>query len=354
MEKRSKGPILAALCIMFSVFFMISILLAYYNKQNPKDVLYPSGDLSDSIFESQNTNYMEKESLPTQVLMKNIPYSYDAPNVDAAVVDNGHIYKLSSGVYLYATEFPKSSAIEATIAHELGTALLMDLDESQSIMRIMLNENGFINGYDAKYLVDRLVVTNGEERVDCNLVGYELVVPNTTENVFLCVATVEPGSTQVFNNLKSMTQALLFTFRYSPDAQTALDKQKEAAAEAAAKEMRAAQEAQEKAEAVAEQEAAQEAKTKYMAANINKDYENLQLNIYWTNAASSPDITLYTPDKSASYRPAEAGRGEVIFRVGQAQKGTWIVEINGTDYGECSLEQTELAGNNENGEEDGI
>lgn len=339
---RAKKVLLAISSIMFILMLTVSIVLNYFNRLNPAEVVYPKSELTDSIFDSQNTEYVSDAELPNIQQFDDIAYLYDSPDVNVATIDDGKIYSLSNGSFIYVTSYSKSSSLEGVVAHELGQALLIDLDESQSLMRLLAQDEGFINGFSAKYVVDRLIVTNGKQRMDCNLVGYNLMVPNASKNVFICAAYPGQLDTSGFDALKRVCRKVLYTFRYSQERADSIEQRRSnearEAADEQAREANALKEQEEREAALK----ASEPDVKYLAATLSQDYANLQLTIYW-DGKDTPEVRIYNPDKTLSFSPSTTGDGEAVFRIGAAQKGTWIVEVTGSGYGECSMEQAELS-----------
>lgn len=336
--RRKKAVIFLSIALV--LFLTISFVLGYFNSIKPREVVYPEGHLSESIFESQNTDYVKNESLPNTKTFENIPYSYDVPNVDAANVDFGSIYKLSEEYYYYVTEYGKDKNPDAVIAHELGTVMNMNLDESQSILTHMHEEKGFINGYEAQYRIDSLAVTDGINASKSYLMGYCLVIPDTNENIFVGMVSNRADNYEQMNDLLS---ACIYTLQYSESKRNEL-------AEKAAIEAKKLEEQQEleEAERMANEQVKQELKaeeeevqdnTKNMAVQLDKSYDDLQLYIYWTNGTVVPNLTLHSPDNTLTYKPSYAKDGEAYFSVGQAESGTWVLDVVGKDYGEFSMKK---------------
>lgn len=356
--KNSTKIILAILVFFFLVLFIIVLALSKVEKQQPQEVIYPASSLTQSIFDSQNMVYQNVEELPKEMGFDTIPYTLHVADVPKATVGNGSIYRIDDMSYIYISTFDNTETTASNvIKSELSKALLIDAIDDSCVVQNMAQETGYINGFGAKYYVDVLTASNGFSNAKAYMVVYELFVPNEeyqTQSILICTAaTVE--STQAYEFCKSYCDAIISTCQFNEEKhyqiQDAIRAQQdrdmaedEAQNEQEVSYTNSYEEESEyddydpyEEESVDDTERDEEVeKFKEMAVSLNEDYDSLVLYFYWTNSAETLDLTLYTPDKSASYRPSSNSGGTAVFNLGKVSAGKWILDIVG-DYGECSM-----------------
>lgn len=346
-----KNKILVAVLSVFFILFMtISQVLAGLNVNKPEEKVLPASGLSDSIFESQNTSYVENPDLPQKLKFKTIPYTIDVPSVAGAVVDEGNIYKVSDSIYLYITEFnPLEKYLQNAVTAELGKALLMNYNNELTQMSSAAEEDGFINGYGAVYKILDMTVTDSTQLVPSTTIGYEISVPEYDNKIFVSVVSqtaIAETDNQTMANMKVLLDQLVMTLQYSEEVKAEIDgkaAEAEAAAEAAASEAAAeleyaGQSGSDIYDELTGGNTSESKEMKDMSLTIDKDYEDLVLHFYWENTTTAPDaLTIYNLNKTVSYEPTSIENGEATFRMGRINKGSMIIEITGTNYGQCSM-----------------
>ena len=319
------------ICIMLLVLLG---LLNYVEADVPEEIIYPKSGLSESLFVSQNMKYTPDEKLTKEHHFSLVPYMFDVPEVDAAKVDTGSLYGISDGLYLYATEYAKDKPIDIIMREQLSKVVLIDFDKNLSSIENLVLEKGYVNGFKAEYRIDCITTSNGEEYKNAYILGYNLLLEEFDYNMYVGIATLNE-STELYKLSKQWVDVILGTYQFDE----ALDeKMKRAEREALEKENKIKE--QEKEEVDKQQELIDKydtsSKFKEMLVPINEAYDSATLYFYWTNDKMPLDLTLYNPDKSASYKPTMNKDGEARFDIRKAEVGKWVLSISG-DYGECSM-----------------
>lgn len=226
----------AILGVLAVVFLGIYFFLSAVNKQIPRPVEYPKSGMSQSIFEAQNTKYVQNSGLTQKHTFTHCPYSVDITDSDVAKVsDTGAVYKLSDSMYFYITEFQSGTNIESVIKSELPQAVMIDSNADMTGIDNYIYEEGYLNGFKGDYYIDCMTVTNGTRTSSVYITGYALTITDTTLDhgykMFLGVMAAK-SDTDTYNNAKGMLDAVVNTYQVNYDVQNALvDAENQAVAE---------------------------------------------------------------------------------------------------------------------------
>lgn len=221
--------ILSVLAVML---LGIYVFLSAVNKQIPRPVEYPVSNMSQSIFEAQNTKYSPNSSLTDRHSFTHSPYTIDIMPSDAAKVsDTGYVYKLSDTMYFYVTEFQTGTNIDSVIRNELPKAVMIDSNVDMTAIDKYTYEEGYLNGFKGDYYIDCMTVTNGTRTASVYITGYALTITDSVldhgHKMFLAVMTTQ-NDTAVFANGKSMLDTVVQTYQVDYDIQNRLLQEEEA------------------------------------------------------------------------------------------------------------------------------
>ncbi len=343
---------------IFAVFFfaitMVLTNLAGTIKATAAQTI-PAGNLSNSIFDSQNMKYVADPSLPVTTNFETIPYTIDLPQVDAASVgQHGRVYKVLEDTYIYTTEFKKSNGtIDNVLPEELGKALKIDYVASLTNIRSAADETGFLDGFEAGYKVYDMAVmsdASGADTVPATVFTFAFNVPDYDSTLAVSIAKRKPLSettNEELIQLKQLLDTISRTIQYSEELATSLKEAEEKAQEEAAVAAEQEKEAMERAEQTSETSEVEETKSNAtnMAVTIDKDYGNLELVLYWENSTVAPEFVIYNTDKTVSYSPVSVVNGEAVFQMGKVAASKMVLEITGENYGKVSMSLTDKASN---------
>lgn len=362
--KKSVKVLIVFLGVMAFFMGIIYIALNIVHNSLPKELVYPEGNLSKSIFDSQNMKYQPNTSLPITYEFEYSPYTIDICDTDKAKVGNGSVYEVSDWMYVYFTEYTKDQNIELVIKDELSRAIMIDSNKEMSVLETYVYEEGYINGFKADYYINCLTVSNGNRSSSVYLTGYALTITNEEYDhgykMFVGVVTAE-NSTDTFASAKQVLDELIATFNYSEDKQEKilrlekeeLKEEEKLQKEAEKAEAQALREAKEQETTVstgggqtafgidssagqtAPAEGNEESFYEEKQATIDQKYTNVQLYFYYTNIDSDVSVVLFSPDKEKRIEPSLSDKGVLLFNIEAMEPGKWIFGITG-DYGTCS------------------
>lgn len=363
--KKSVKILIAFLSVLAFMLGIIYISLSIFHNSLPKDLVYPEGNLSKSIFDSQNMKYVPNANLPVSYEFESCPYTINICDADKAKVGNGSVYELSDWMYVYFTEYAKDEKIENVIKDELSRAIMIDSNKDMSVLETYVYEEGYINGFKADYYIDCLTVSNGNRSSSVYLTGYALTITNEEYDhgykMFVGIVTAE-NTTETFAQAKQVLDELIATFNFSEDTQeTILRMEKEELDEeerlkkiAEQEETQALEKAKEQETTVStgdgqntsnadpsgqtasgEEENMESENYEEKQATITQEYTNVQLYFYYTNIDNDVNVVLFSPDKERRIEPSLSDKGVMLFNLDTMEPGKWIFGITG-DYGTCS------------------
>ena len=305
----------------------------------PSETIFPEGTLSESIFESQNNRYTENGDLPNVYSFYEVPYKVSVPNVKGATVGSGRMYDYDENFLIYVGEYDELADSNglATLSAQLGKAILIDADEDVCVMQNMTSDTGYINGFAANYMSNVFYVSNGngKEKEVC-LTAYNLnVEENPDHNITLAVVS-KVQSTQHLAVAKQILDIMAGTCIYSEEL-AAMQEAEEEMQRQEEEEMALSQE-----ESVVPEEEPSNLPTEELLVSIEESYTDLVLYFNFSKEDSLVSARLYTPDKMNFYNSTSNNNGVMIFHVGAAQPGDYILEVIG-DYGTGNVQLTDNA-----------
>ena len=206
-----------SLLILLLFFTAIVIVLGFYEQSEPEAISYPKGELSDSIFISQNMEYIPNNSFTLTHELTNIPYSFDTIDAKKAVVGNGSIYEIDP-YYIYFSELQKNEDSMDMMAEHLSGVLKYGVSKSNVECEILIKENGYLNGCEVEYLFFRLHVSGEDAYVASYRLSISEKVDNTVNEDILVSCITRAHTTQDVTNIKSILDLVICTLQYSKNA----------------------------------------------------------------------------------------------------------------------------------------
>ncbi|WP_026653358.1 hypothetical protein [Butyrivibrio proteoclasticus] len=349
MNKRSK-TILAVLGVLLVFLLAMNVLVGAVHVEEPEQVVFPQGELQDSVFVAQNNEYVENESLSNTYSFESVPYMVDVPAGNGAKIGSGMIYQLSNGYFAYVAEYTDQYDVQDIIASQFPAALLINYVPERTLITTEVDKVGYINGFKSEYVADSLYVTDGVANQQATVLGYALDVPEGVyfgNHLFVAVGTVN-RTTDAADTCASVLSAIIKTVRYDEK----LDKSLTEAREAAQQEILAKQE--EEAAALASAEASStdgsdmslaivgDEVTESVPIVVPSDYENFVLYVDWTMANPNAVLELFFPDGQSYCTPIEQTEYGVKFSLTSATQGTYSLRI--MNYQQCGDIATTISG----------
>lgn len=323
--------ILAVLIILLIGFIFV---LNMVERSIPKETVYPSSTLTDSIFESQNNEYTSSPDFEAEYYCGDIPYIIDVPNTGAEVGSNGSFFDFGNGVfYMYVSEYDKSIDDTGmnTMKEELSEALMMDSKTELTSFDIKGEGTGYINGFDAHYYTGILNITNSEQVLSVYLTAYNLEIPESDDyGIWISVISVV-DSTENLNICKNELDIAVRTCRYD----STLDEEIQKRLQTAEEEDKQFQDNSDSSEVMSDGTQTADV-TDTIEVDVDHDYSSLVVTFNYSNVNAGVTAVLYGVDRQTSYSPVSNTNGQMIFNVGTAAAGIYSLEVNG-DYGDSSV-----------------
>lgn len=388
MSKKIKVYIIifSILTIILGVFVAM-IAIRENGEKNLVD--YPSGSLSDSIFDSQNPTYVPNDSLPTAKSFSHIPYTIDTLDKDGVTVDTGTIYSINDNQYLFYSEILKGDDAVSELAYQFAQVLEYNVDDDDVTYSLIKEETGYINGFAATFDIIKVSVPGDNAEKSAIIEAYTLVMPDQddfevlydmsvcavstiedTDMLSQCqqLAVIDIGTIQYSESLKKQMIEDLEKLEKNSDLQTT-GEETEATEEIAEPETEnieapteSIEENDDMEEIVINNDSASsddnnsgdessdtnsvsldDTNSKKMALHLKQGYNNLTLGITWSNTSESPVIEVKSPDGSQTYSATDVSNGKCSVIIGQASAGVYVVRIG--NYEACGEFSFELQDN---------
>lgn len=225
MNKKKKT--LIGVSLSFGIISMIGYsVLSIINDRQADIISYPKGTLTESLFESQNNEYIPDERLAKTYAFSTAPYLIDVYDKPEAKVGNGSIIQMEDDTYSYITEYESGKTPKDVLLSEFPPALLINFDPSHTVYETLESQAGYINGFMASYFFNTFSISNGDSVVTAYSVGYELIqTQNPQAPHFIVAVATTRASTSHFANCKAAVDIMVNTLRY--DEKLEKDQQKE-------------------------------------------------------------------------------------------------------------------------------
>lgn len=218
MSKGSKRAIL--ICIPLAIFSLVCYLvLGLFEIEKTVEVVYPSGQLSESIFDSQNLEYKSEEAYSVQNLFQNLPFSVDTVEGKKASIGNANIYQYEP-YYFYLSEMKEKDSLIDTVKAEMTGVVSIAADPNKTQVEVLKEETGYVNGCKADYVLCKLTVSGNEVRTRYMCI-YRLHVDESifsSEWDILVGCMSQDGTSQGLSALQTLSLTGVETLRLDEEA----------------------------------------------------------------------------------------------------------------------------------------
>lgn len=226
MKKSAKISLMILCPVIVLLWLFVTILKAFVVVEE-EPLRYPSGGLSESIFDSQNMTYTSSQNFSSVYSYKKIPYDIGCVSADSASIGNGVVYPVSDGVYLYFSVIPDEDIninIHEFCMNEFSKALLYNYSVENSSYQNASYDKGFLNGFSVIYNLDILKITDNETALDAALFTYVCDVENYGYDMVVGVATTYADSNDYLSASKVFLDELMYTIQINNKTKEVLDK----------------------------------------------------------------------------------------------------------------------------------
>lgn len=219
-KRLNTGITIIFILIILLLILMIAVKIA--GKDLPKTYNFPNAELSDSIFEQQNTQYIESSNLLYVYKFPKSPYKIDI--YDSMSAQSGNITYISpADGFVMAFGDEKNDIIENSIIKGIGGIFISDYEQYQVETIPVVKQTGYLNGYDVEYSIiqtdyyltneNTTSETSSTETVFQNFIMYyKANIPESKNAIEIAIATAEP-SDQNFEIMKNALDEVFYTLR---------------------------------------------------------------------------------------------------------------------------------------------
>lgn len=227
----TKSKVIIIICSVFAVAFLaLYIVLGFFKPVVVEELYYPSGGLSQSVFESQNMTYLQTNGYSNKHSFWNVPYTIDTVSGKRAGIGNGAFYQ-SEPYYFYYSELPVGGDMVETIKKEMTDILSITANESDTTVQVLSEGSGYINGCSATFYV--LSVAAGQ--VNSSVCVYRMHISDGIykSDYDLLVGVLDKNlavTTETLNNLYTLVSKSVYTMQYNKELHESITKRMENAA----------------------------------------------------------------------------------------------------------------------------
>lgn len=352
MSGKSKvgiGILGAVLILLLGVYVLVDAVYVPQKEQ----VIFPEGELVDSIFVAQNNEYVENSGLATKHSFETVPYMVDVPKGNGAKVGTGKVYQVGDGYFAYVSEYNDQYDIQDVISSQFPVALLINYIPESTRVTVQQQKQGYINGFKAQYIADTLYVTDGAQQAEALVLGYVLDVPEGPyfgNHMFVAVGTTNMTSADAVNCAQVLS-AVVKTARYDKAIDETLtakrekQREEEAAIAASIPEQGFDNEsAEDPSVAIVGDEV-----TESVPIVVPSDYSTFTLDVSWTLNNPNAVLEFFFPDGNTYASPLSQTDYDARFALSNVSAGTYTLRI--MHYQECGEIATTIGGQTIEGSE---
>lgn len=212
----NRKKVLVIILIPLAILFISAYVLASEYAKSAGDVMvYPEGNLSNSLFVAQNTVYVQNSALSQRYALSSMPYTLDVPDGVSANVGNGCVIQATENLYVYITCHETDADAERVMLGEFPQSLMIDFDPAYTYTQQLVSQSGYTNGFSVDYFFDMLSVSNGSAAKNGYVAAYDIVDPygDGRGNILICVVTTQFDNV-AFASTKSILDAIILTIQY--------------------------------------------------------------------------------------------------------------------------------------------
>ena len=345
MSGRSKvgiGILCAILILLIGVYVLVDAVYVPQKEQ----IIFPEGELVESIFVAQNNEYVENAALGTKHGFETVPYAVDVPAGSGAKIGTGKVYHVDTEYYVYVSEYNDQYDVQDVISSQFPVALLINYIPESTKITVQQQKQGYINGFKAQYIADTLYATDGTQQAESIVLGYALDVPEGTyfgNHMFIAVGTTNI-SNEAAGICSQVLSSVIKTVRYDSaideELTRAREKQKaeeEALAANLPSEGMDGESSDGPSVAIVGDEV-----TESVPIVVPSDYETFTLDVNWTLNNPSAVLEFFFPDGNTYATPLSQTDYDAKFSLSNVSAGTYTLRI--MYYQECGEIATTISG----------
>ncbi len=333
MNRRSRIMVFF-LGVILVLLIVLYLLVDAVTLPEEEVIVYPQGELVDSVFVAQNSEYVKNDSLNKTHIFETVPYSVDVPDSNSAKIGTGTIYQLSTSYFVYVTEYTDQYDVQSVIASQFPVALLINYIPESTRITVNAEKAGYINGFRAKYVADSLFVSDGSVDTQAMVLGYALDLPEGVyygNHMFIAVGTTSMD-TESANKCSAMLSAIMKTVKYDEKYERDLKQKKEAAEKAQKEALDSASQENTQEEQMSDNAAPTtsvvgDEVTETIPIVVPMDYSQFTLTVDWTLNNPAAVLEFFMPDGLSYATPLEQTAYSATFSLSNLPQGTYQLRI---------------------------
>ena len=348
MKKNAKVAIIL-LAVVGAVLLAVYVLVAAVYTEPEQTLNYPAGNLADNYMDASLFEYTKNEALDGTYEFMNIPYTVDVPDVSEAPVGNGAVYQIQKDYVLYLTEYTDPATPQAVVQKEFPQIVLMNALPAATEIVAMQDSVGKINGFNAEYIADHLVVSDGAKKQEAALFGYQLNGENkyAGRHMFIAVGTTVMKQ-EAFDKLYSYLNIVIKTLQWSESRDNELTEAMQAQ-DLASTDSAATDSDEGRSEVSGDTDSSSGTSSGSGSSTVgvlssvvqvDQDYSKLMINVSWPNPVDSVVLELFSPDGSMFWSPVSKDSTSATFVLENVTAGDYKLNVKGSDTGEISVGAT--------------
>lgn len=330
----NRKKVLVIILIPLAVLFISAYVLASEYAKSAGDVMvYPEGNLSNSLFVAQNTVYVQNSALSQRYALSSMPYTLDVPDGTSANVGNGCVIQATESLYVYITCHDADADAERVMLGEFPQSLMIDFDPAYTYTQQLVSQAGYTNGFSVDYFFDMLSVSNGSAAKNGYVAAYDIIDPygDGRGNILICVVTTQFDNV-AFASTKSILDAIILTIQYDQK----MDRQMSQQISSAVQEEQEEEREQDTGHGGGTYDFASlvdegDVDARFIPFTIDHPYADMFVNCKYDKLVEGSTMTLYGPDKLKVGNIVMSADGLTTqFQVGPVSEnmlGVYVVKI---------------------------
>lgn len=155
-ETRTK-IIIAGIIVAVILFAYIFVAITYKPQVELEETVYPTGIMSESIFELQNMDPMDIDDYVVKYQFESAPVNCKLPKGTDAIINGNKVVECGTR-YIFVGSVDNEGNLMDSLKKTLTPVISVKADEKQTEITILNQEDGYINGCSGtSYIVEVLV-----------------------------------------------------------------------------------------------------------------------------------------------------------------------------------------------------
>lgn len=358
---RKHKIILAIITPIILALLILLMAISAFDGNKAETIIYPEGNLSDSIFDSQNMEYQGNDLFTEVYSFKDIPYTIDAINADSAEIGLGSVYSVD-GYYILYSEIQHDDTLQNCLIDEFSQVLEYGSNASICTLDPLVSEHGFYDGFTTDYLMGHISLPTSSGNQDAYFTAYRLYVNDSSYDYDIAIAVMtQELSTEKLSYCKQLMDANVLTMQYSTSLANELADKKNLNETEETEESETIEDSNNESTvtnissgvSTVDDDSADstlvngkgDKASKSMGILLKQNYNDLTVVVNWTNAEATPQIVFSDVQGEHQFYPDTTAAGQVTFHVGEATGGVYMVMIS--NWEDAGVFTSELIENQE-------